>query len=58
MVKCTHVYMPNTLFYVIRARSITQLGGVASDDIVPLLVLKIPDRAREETGANKIKQAG
>ena len=54
----THIDMPDALIDVIRSWTVTELGRVAPDDIVPLLRFECPDGATEKPGGHKIKKAG
>jgi hypothetical protein len=48
--------MPDALVDIIRSGSGTGLGGVTTDDIVPVLGLEIPDCAGEETGGDEVEE--
>lgn len=54
----TYVDVPDALADVIRSWAIAQLGSVAANDVVPLLLLKVPHRAREQAGTDKVQKAG
>ena len=50
--------MPDALTYIVRSRSRACLAGVASDGMVPSVVLEEPDRAGEEAGGYEVEEAG
>ena len=50
--------MPDTLSDIVRSRTGSCLTGVASDGVVPGVVLEEPDCAREEAGCDEVEEAG
>jgi len=50
--------MPDTLVDIVRAWPVAELGGVAADDVVPLLGLKSPNGSGEETRCDEVQKAG
>lgn len=52
----TYVDVPNDLVDIVGAGAIAQLLGIAANDIVPFLLLKVPDGAGEQTGRYKVEQ--
>ena len=58
MLSATYVDVPDGLVRVVRAGADADLGGVTTDDVVPLLLLEGPDGTGEEAGGDQIEQAG
>ena len=54
----TYIDVPHRLVDIIRPRAVAELGGVASDELVPGVLLKEPHGPREEAGGNEIQQTG
>lgn len=50
--------MPNTPANVVGARPGAQLCGVTADNLVPLVLLKVPDTLGEEASSNEVQEAG
>ena len=50
--------MPDALADVVRSWAGACLAGVASDDVVPSVVLEEPHCAREEAGGYEVEEAG
>lgn len=49
--------MPDTLANIVRTGSRTRFGGVTTDDVVPGVVLEVPDGTGEETSGDEVKEA-
>jgi hypothetical protein len=47
--------MPYALVDIIRASTITKLGSIATDPVIPLLLFEVPYGSREEAGGDEIK---
>ncbi len=58
MLSATYVDVPDGLVGVVGARAGADLGGVTTDDVVPLLLLQGPDGTGKETGSDQVEQAG
>ena len=58
MLFATYVDMPDGLVRVVGAGADADLGGVTTDDVVPLLLLQGPDGTGEEAGGDQVEQAG
>lgn len=56
--RVTYVDVPNALIDIIRASTGAELGSLTTNVLVPLLVLKVPDGAGEETGGDEVQEAG
>ena len=54
----TYVDMPDALVNVVRSCACSQLRSIASNSIVPILSLEIPNCPREETGGDQVEEAG
>lgn len=52
------VHVPDALADVVRSRTGACLAGVASDGMVPCVVLEEPHRAGEEAGGYEVEEAG
>lgn len=54
----THVDVPDALVNVIRASSGAKLSGFTTNELIPLLLLKVPHATGEQTSGDEIQQAG
>lgn len=52
------VDMPDTLADIVGTGSRTRFGGITTDDIVPGVVLEVPDGTGEETSGDEVEEAG
>ena len=50
--------MPDTLADIVGTSSRTRFGRITTDDIVPGVVLEVPDCTREETSGDEVEEAG
>lgn len=48
--------MPNHIGNVISASTISKLGDIGSDEVVPMLLLKVADTAREQASGNEVEE--
>jgi hypothetical protein len=55
--RTTYVNVPDTPVNIVRSRTISEFRGITADNLVPLLLLKEPDGAREETCGDKVEKA-
>lgn len=53
-----YVYVPHHLGDVVSTCASAKLLGVAANNVVPLLLLKVADGTGEQSGCNQIKQTG
>lgn len=51
------VDVPDTLTNIIRTGPRSRLRSISTDDVVPSVVLEVPDGARKQPSGNKIKEA-
>jgi hypothetical protein len=56
--RTAYVDVPDTLVYVIRTSSGSELRGITSNYLVPSVCFQIPYASGEETSSDEIEEAG